>query len=112
MRLDGTVVGDVSYEAKSPERACIDGLNILPEYRGRGYGKLALEWLLGVLGGCRRIELSVHPHNRWALIIYLQLGFKIESWADNHYGDGQPRLILAREASCDSARSSSAPRPK
>lgn len=44
-----------------------------------------------------RIELVVHPHNNPAISLYLSLGFKIESWRDNYFGDGEPRLVLVKK---------------
>jgi ribosomal protein S18 acetylase RimI-like enzyme len=95
--LDDQPIGDVSYEKKGPDRAYVDGLNVLPEFRGQGHAAKALEWLLKELGTFRTVDLHVHPENSHALVIYLKLGFKIKSWEDNHFGDGQPRLALVRE---------------
>ncbi len=88
------IVGTISYEMKTQDHAYINGLVIKPQYRDQGISKQAVEILLDELRDKKRIDLPVHPHNNPAIMLYLSLGFIIESWEDNHYGDGEPRLIL------------------
>jgi ribosomal protein S18 acetylase RimI-like enzyme len=38
-----------------------------------------------------------HPENEIALGLYMSLGFEIESRQENFFGDGEPRLVLARK---------------
>jgi ribosomal protein S18 acetylase RimI-like enzyme len=95
--LGNTPIGTVSYERKSKDHAYIDTLIILPEYRGHGYASEAFGWLLGQLKEYTKVDLVTHPHNSKALSIYLKYGFVIESWKDNYFGDGEPRLVLVRK---------------
>lgn len=44
-----------------------------------------------------RIELVAHPHNSPAILLYLSLGFIIESWENNYFDDGEPRLIMVKK---------------
>lgn len=52
--------------------------------------------LLDKLSKYSAIKLTVHPHNNKAIGLYLAMGFLIESWSDNHFGDGEPRLLLIK----------------
>jgi ribosomal protein S18 acetylase RimI-like enzyme len=88
------IVGTISYEMKTQDHAYINGLIIKSQYRDQGISKQAVEILLDELKDKKRIDLPVHPYNNPAIMLYLSLGFIIESWRDNHYGDGEPRLIL------------------
>lgn len=93
---DGVLVGSCEYEMKGPDHAYLSGLVIHPDYRGQGIGHAAIKFILEKLKGIKRIDLVTHPHNSKAICIYLKQGFIIESWKDDYYGDGQPRLVLAR----------------
>lgn len=92
--LDSKPIGTVSYEPKSPDHAYIDSMTILPEYQGKGYASKALEWLLEQLKGAKTVDLVTHPRNAKAISIYLKHGFVINSWKDNYFGDGEPRIEL------------------
>jgi len=96
IQSDGKTIGTVSYEMKGRGHASLDGLIVHPGYRKRGIATKAVEFLLSELKGVKRIDLPVHPENSTALGMYLKLGFKIEGRKENYYGDGEPRLILAR----------------
>ena len=86
-------LGTVSYEIKKPNSVHINGLIVKPQYRGQGVAKQAMKILLTGLKG-KKVDLCVHPHNTPAIMLYLSLGFRIESWKNNYFGDGEPRLIL------------------
>ncbi len=89
-------IGTVSYEVKKDGHILFNGLVVLPKYRKRGIGSTAIQKALKRAGN-RKAELIVHPENTVALIIYLKLGFKIKSWKDNYFGDGESRLILWKD---------------
>ncbi|MCX6729902.1 MAG: GNAT family N-acetyltransferase [Candidatus Portnoybacteria bacterium] len=94
----GTNIGTIEYEIKEKDHAYLSGLVVSSNFQGRGIGRKALEWLLvNDLKDFKRIDLATHPHNTRAVILYLSLGFVIESWKDNYFGDGEPRIVLARE---------------
>lgn len=88
-------IGTISYEHKSQDHAYIDSMTILPEYQGRGYASESLEWLLTKIKDKKVIDLVTHPQNSKAICIYLKHGFLIDSWIDDYFGDGEPRLHLA-----------------
>lgn len=62
----------------------IFGLALLPEYRGRGYGKdLLRQSVVGLLDlGAEEVFLQVTATNENALRLYLQSGFKVTSTMD------------------------------
>lgn len=86
-------VGHVEYEVKDQE-AEITGFVVLPEYRGKGYGKVLFSKAMDDLRNVPLVHLMTHPKNSIALQIYLSAGFTIVAWKDNFYGNGQPRLRL------------------
>ena len=97
IKKDGQIVGSTEYQIKSPGEAYLGGLIIKPEYREQGIARKAIEFRLEKLKGIKRLWLVTHPHNSKMIKMYLSYGFIVEAWKDNYFGDGQPRLILARE---------------
>ncbi|PIV38485.1 MAG: hypothetical protein COS30_01820 [Candidatus Portnoybacteria bacterium CG02_land_8_20_14_3_00_45_8] len=93
---DGVAIGDISYEIKGDSHAYLSGFAIIPEFQGQGIGQEVLTKILEELKNMRRIDLAVHPHNVHAVMLYLSFGFIIESRKDNYFGDGEPRIILAK----------------
>lgn len=87
------VVGNISYEIKSPEHIYISGLVVTPEFQGKGIAKKVLTQVLDKYSNTKRIDLVTHPDNP-ALKLYESLGFKIESRKENYWGEGEPRLVL------------------
>ncbi|RJQ36687.1 GNAT family N-acetyltransferase [Candidatus Parcubacteria bacterium] len=94
--VDGKIAGTIQYEIKSPKHAHISGIVVRPEFQERGVGHVALHFVLKELKSVERIDMAVHPHNRRSLRLALNFGFVVESWQDNYFGDGEPRLILVR----------------
>lgn len=89
-------VGMISVEMKSHHHAYISGLLVIPEYQGQGIGGHVMTRMMKELEDIPRVDLVTHPHNTRAIRLYLSLGFRIESWKDDYFGDGEPRLVLAR----------------
>lgn len=81
--LKDRIVGKVRLEVLEGEGG-IFGLGVLPEYRGRGYGKALLENSVAELKtqGAERVFLQVLTENENALGLYLNTGFKIDSRMD------------------------------
>jgi len=94
---DGVAIGDISYELKADNHAYLSGFAIIPKFQGQGIGSEVLKKVFAELDKMRRIDLTVHPHNIHAIMLYLSFGFIIESWKENYFGDGEPRIILAKE---------------
>ncbi|MFA5184491.1 MAG: GNAT family N-acetyltransferase [Patescibacteria group bacterium] len=91
------VVGLVAYKVLKGNIAHFDGLIVRPKLRRQNIATQAMARLLKGMAKYARIELGVHPHNNPALCLYLKLGFIIQSWRDNYFGDGEPRLILVKK---------------
>ncbi|MBI2048227.1 MAG: GNAT family N-acetyltransferase [Parcubacteria group bacterium] len=96
IKKSGKVVGTVQYIRKGKDRAHISGLAIQPKFHRQGIGRMAIELILKELKGIKKISLVTHPKNTPAITLYLSLGFVIEGWKDNYYGDGEPRILMAR----------------
>ncbi len=92
---NGVPVGDVSYEVKSKDHIYISGIAIVPEFQKQGIAKEALVAIKKEIAGVKRVDLVTHPKNNVILLMALSAGFKIESWKDDFYGDGEPRLVLS-----------------
>lgn len=95
------VIGSISYEDKGQNKAHFDGLITRKHLRGQGIATQAMERLFAQLGkkGFEEIYLTVHPHNSPALRLYLRMGFVIQEWLDNPFGDGEPRLKMIKKFS-------------
>lgn len=80
---DGKVIGKTHLEINN-EVGGIYGLGVLPEYRGKGYGKELLIQSVKKLNesGCREIMLQVAVKNKTALSIYKSCGFEETSTMD------------------------------
>ena len=89
-------VGTVSYEIKDNGVSHFNGLIVLPDYRGRGYGLQAIREVIKTIGEDKKMDLVVHPHNSSAIATYLKAGFVISGWEDDSFGDGQPRIEMTR----------------
>jgi len=92
----GKVVGLVAYTIIK-KIVHFNGLVISPKFRRLGFAKQTLLLVLRKISKYPRIELVVHPHNNPALVLYLSLNFIIESWKNNYFGDGEPRLMLIKK---------------
>ncbi|MDB5260546.1 MAG: acetyltransferase [Candidatus Nomurabacteria bacterium] len=93
---DSKIAGDVMYEMKSPDHAYISGILILPEFQRQGIARQAMDYILKEIGEVKRIDLVTHPDNFKAISLYESLGFKIESRKEDYFGDGEPRVVMAR----------------
>jgi len=96
IKKENVPVGDISYEMKNDSYAHLSGFAIIPQFQGQSIGREALTLVLEELKGVKRIDLVTHPYNTPAIMLYLSFGFSIESWKDNYFGDGEPRIVLAK----------------
>jgi ribosomal protein S18 acetylase RimI-like enzyme len=80
VELNEAVIGKIaiSYDDNS---AFISGFGILPDFRGKGYGKASLKEALRLIDekGIHNIELDVESKNSNALNLYKACGFKEQS---------------------------------
>jgi ribosomal protein S18 acetylase RimI-like enzyme len=95
IKKDGVIVGSTEYQMQEPGHAYMSGLVIDPDFQGQGIGRRAVEFRLDQLKDMKRIYLVTHPHNSRVICMYLSYGFIIESWKDDYFGDGEPRIVLA-----------------
>lgn len=97
IKKDGDIVGNVRYSLSGPDNAYIKAISIKPEFQGQGIATEAMRHLIeGELKNVQRIDLVTHPENEKAVAMYSKLGFIIESRKENYYGDGEPRIVMAR----------------
>ncbi|MEK9159473.1 MAG: GNAT family N-acetyltransferase [Patescibacteria group bacterium] len=89
-------IGTISYKNQDDGAVLVNGLTVMPEYRGQGIASLAMNKLLDEIGN-KNCSLVVHPGNTPAILIYLHFDFCITGWKDNYFGDGEPRLYLQRK---------------
>ncbi|HHY93686.1 MAG TPA: GNAT family N-acetyltransferase [Firmicutes bacterium] len=80
VRDDGKVLGIIAYRHLSRLQASAElGIELYPEYRGRGYGTEAVRTFLRYLFasmGLRRVWLRVFADNEPALRTYRKCGFR------------------------------------
>lgn len=90
----------LSAPAAEPGEGWIVSAAVRPELRGQGIGRLLTAAALQALEsrGCRRIRLTVHPDNRAAIATYERLGFVAGEVDPDHFGPGEPRLLMCRGA--------------
>ena len=89
LQEDGTNVGYVCFYESFSSFLCrpglyLDDLFILPEHRGKGYGKATLDWLaaIAVDRGYGRFEWICLDWNKGAMDFYKQYGAsQMEGWS-------------------------------
>lgn len=96
IKKDDQAVGTIQYQLEGKDCAHITGLVVDPRFQKQGIGREALTRVLDELKDIKRIDLVTHPQNTHAIMLYLSFGFVIESWKDNYFGDGEPRIVLSR----------------
>ena len=91
------VVGSVAHRQRSDRSVYICNVVVAPEKRRQGLARAAMSFVFGQNKSVPRFDLVTHPENLPALNLYLSLGFTVESRSESHFGDGEPRLVLAKE---------------
>ncbi len=78
------------------DTAYLFSYGILPQYQGKGLGRLGFMELSQILKqeGFDKLELTVSPDNAGALRIYRLLPVLKETYLKNHYGENQDRICL------------------
>lgn len=81
--IDNEIIGKVRLEVNNGIGG-IYGLGVLPEYRGKGYGRDILIWSIKKLKemGTKEVMLQVSVSNENALHLYKSTGFEIRSKMD------------------------------
>jgi len=85
VELNENIIGKINIEY-SDESAFICGFGILPDFRGKGYGKAALKEALYLISekNIYTVELDVECKNSTALNLYKECGF-VEKSIMNYY---------------------------
>lgn len=96
IRIRDEIVGSAGYCVRSDGSVYISNVVVAPGKQRQGLGRAAMVFVLGKNMNAPRFDLVTHPDNERALGLYLSLGFQVESRSENHFGDGEPRLVLAR----------------
>ncbi len=93
---DNVKVGAIGFEKKSDTLAQVQGLNILPEMRGKGIGYLSVLEIMKKIRneGFMEANLAVHPENSIGIATYKKAGFQVGDIVENFFGDGEPRIIM------------------
>lgn len=80
VELEGNTIGKINIEY-SEDYAFICGFGILPDFRGKGYGKAALKEALWLINqkNIYTVELDVECKNNTALNLYKDCGFEEQS---------------------------------
>ena len=92
----GRVVGYVGLWCILDE-GHINNIAILPAFRGRGYAKALMEYVLGqALGrGLSQVSLEVRPSNEAARRLYRRYGFQDIGRRKGYYENGEDAVIMA-----------------
>ncbi|KAF3031510.1 hypothetical protein E8E12_002136 [Didymella heteroderae] len=106
----GTAIGEI-HLSKLPanavhHRSTEIGIDILPGFQGKGYGREAIEWALDYAfrrAGLHRVRIRAFEWNAGALRLYEKVGFKIEGrerealWHEGRFWDGVELSMLEQE---------------
>ncbi|MBN2879944.1 MAG: GNAT family N-acetyltransferase [Clostridia bacterium] len=82
---EGAIIGKIKVDY-TEDMPYIGGFGILPEHRGKGYGRQALSMALGIIKqrGYTKAQLEVECANERALNLYISCGF-IETSVMDYY---------------------------
>ncbi len=97
IKNDEVIIGRVSYKFQENGDAYLSDLVIIPSFQNQGFGKKVLNKILNEIGK-KRITLIVHPDSKNAVKLYESFGFVIEKRVENYFGDGEPRVVMAKTA--------------
>ncbi len=99
---EGTAVACAYFMAdiNNPDNAYLMSVAVLPDFRGQNVGTALLEYALDGLKeyGISKVTLTVDPSNFTALSVYREkLGFTVIDSVRDEYGEGEDRLVMAKE---------------
>ena len=100
-RSEGVRVGSCQLVRMWDDQAAawVVGFYVLPEHRGRGFGRVFLEAIAAEAGraGLRRLLLTVEAGNVAAVDLYRSFGFTQVDTALDFYGVAEDRDVLRYE---------------
>jgi ribosomal protein S18 acetylase RimI-like enzyme len=95
----GRIAATGAFRLRDDASAYLSNIAVRPELRRQGLARAMMMHLLSCCSAAQSIDLAVHPDNRSALTLYASLGFAPTGCQENHFGDGEPRLIMVRPTS-------------
>ncbi|HLI67631.1 MAG TPA: GNAT family N-acetyltransferase [Caulobacteraceae bacterium] len=98
VEVDGALVATAAWKRREDGSAYLSNIAVHPDFRRCGVGRAAALFLLAEAKGCARVDLVTHPDNAAAMALYGSLGFAVESRKEDHFGDGEPRVVMVK---CD-----------
>jgi RimJ/RimL family protein N-acetyltransferase len=106
----GEAIGQIHLKGPSPalmhHRHAEIGIDLLPQYQGKGYGSEAIRWVLEyafVRAGLHKVRIRAFEWNVGAMRLYVRLGFKLEGrereslWHEGRFWDGMEYGMIDRE---------------
>jgi ribosomal protein S18 acetylase RimI-like enzyme len=96
IKMDDLVVGIIDYKIDDINTAYLSDIVVKPEFQGQGIARQAVENILKEIGDIKRIYLYTHPENVPIRKIFSSFGFTIEGNKGNHFGDGEPRIVMSK----------------
>lgn len=94
-RINDLIIGYLNYSIIY-EKAEINNIFILEQYRNQGIGSKLIEYLLEKCKICENITLEVRKDNEKALRLYKKYGFKEVALRKNYY-NGIDGILMMRE---------------
>lgn len=114
--VDGAMAGYCLIVPNTPRESGVQtvevmSLGVKPGYAGRGVGSALIADAINECeqDGFRILTLVVEPENRRAYELYLRSGFVKVGEDPEHYGEGEPRILMERPLTPSAARSAGAP---
>jgi ribosomal protein S18 acetylase RimI-like enzyme len=94
---DGLMVGFIAGDIRSSQHlAWIATIGVLPDYRGRGIGRMLLEACEAQLHQ-PRVRLCVRASNQTAIQLYLNSAYQRAGFWPNYYQDGEDALVMEKK---------------
>ncbi len=94
--LDGLMVGFIAGDIRrSQHMAWIATIGVLPEYRGRGIGRVLLDACEAQIQE-PRIRLCVRASNQTAIQLYLDNGYTHAGKWERYYQDSEDALVMEK----------------
>lgn len=90
---NGVTVGYMSY-MKIIDEIHINNIAVHSDYRGRGFGRELVGYVVNSLRDSYSITLEVRDSNDAALNLYKSLGFEEMGKRKDYYGKGQDAIIM------------------
>lgn len=92
---DDKFIGYLNYSVMY-EKAEINNIYVIKEFRSQGIGSKLLEYLLNMCKTCENITLEVRKDNFKALQLYKKFGFKEVALREKYY-NGIDGILMMRE---------------